>query len=63
MKNALLPGALIFSLATLLVAYAELVIRGVIKERMKNSTEEKESKSVELPTVTSGIWQEPVRPE
>jgi hypothetical protein len=30
---------------------------------MKNSTEEKESKSVELPTVTSGIWQEPVRPE
>ena len=63
MKNALLPGVLIFSLATLLVAYAELVIRGVIKERMKNSTEEKVAKPVEQPTLTSGIWQEPVRPE
>lgn len=63
MKNALLPGALIFSLATLLVAYAELVIRGVIKEKMKNSTEVKDAKSIEQPTMTSGIWQEPVRPE
>ena len=63
MKSALLPGIFIFSLATLLVAFSESVIRGVIKERMNNSTESKEVKTIEPPAVTSGIWQEPVRPE
>ena len=63
MKSALLPGIFIFSLATFLVAFTESVVRGVIKERMKNSVESKEAKPIEPPSATSGIWQEPVRPE
>lgn len=64
MKNALIPGMVIFSIATLAVAFAETVIRGVIKNRVKKpTTTSSEVKPSESPAVTSGIWQEPVRPD
>jgi hypothetical protein len=63
MKSALLPGIVIFSIATLVVAFAENVIRGVIKNRVKKPIDSSDVKPSESPVVTSGIWQEPVRPE
>lgn len=63
MKSALLLGMFIFSIVTLVVAFAESVVRGVIKERMKNSAESTEATIIEQQNTTSGIWQEPVRPE
>jgi hypothetical protein len=63
MKNALFPGMVIFSIATLLVAYGESVIRGVIKERMKKPTSASKVKPSEPSMQDAGIWQEPVRPE
>ena len=63
MKSALLPGLFIFSLATILLAFIESVVRDVVKQKMKNTSEPIDTKPAELPEESSGIWQEPVRPE
>tara|TARA_B110001452_G_scaffold264314_1_gene267134 strand:+ start:5911 stop:6480 length:570 start_codon:yes stop_codon:yes gene_type:complete len=63
LKNALVPGAIIFSLATLLVAYGETIVRNVIKKKLDKIDATAAERTTESTDTTSAIWQDPVRPQ
>ena len=61
LKGAFIGGVVLFSIGTVAVAFGETFVRYVIKQRI-----DKSSNAVQetIPTTadTSGIWQDPVRP-
>ena len=61
LKGAFIGGVVLFSIGTIAVAFGETFVRYTIKQRMdKNSTTVQEE--TPTTTVTSGIWQDPLRP-
>ena len=62
LKNALIPGMIIFSLGTLLVAYLETLVRVVIKKKIEKIDAMAIETTTEEVTPTNSIWQDPVRP-
>lgn len=62
MKDALIPGVVMFSLGTIVVAYGEKIIRKIITKRLENTAQESEIQPSDSYDAPSGIWQEPVRP-
>ena len=64
MENALIPGVILFSIGTVVVAYGERIVRKIIVKRLDRAAAESSVEIHSNPTVeTSGIWQEPVRPK
>ena len=62
LKNALIPGMIIFSLGTLLVAYLETLVRVVIKKKIEKIDAMAIETTTDEVTPTNSIWQDPVRP-
>ena len=63
LKNALIPGIVIFSIGTLIVAYLETIVRVVIKKKIEKIDVMAIETSDEEVTPSNSIWQEPVRPQ
>ena len=62
LKNAFIPGMIIFSLGTLLVAYLETFVRAAIKKKIEKIDAMAIEATTEEVTPTNSIWQDPVRP-
>jgi len=63
LKNALIPGFLVFSIGTLLLAYGETIVRSLIRKRLEKIDALAVEEIIELEEKPSAIWQEPVRPQ
>ena len=63
LKNAFIPGMIIFSIGTLIVAYLETIIRVLIKKKIEKIDAMAIETSSEEITPANSIWQEPVRPQ
>jgi len=63
LKDALIPGILIFSIGTLLLAYGETIVRSLIRKRLEKIDAIAIATITESETTPSAIWQEPVRPQ
>ena len=62
LKGALVVGIILFTISTIAVAFGETFVRIFIKQRMeKTSPEVIETKASN--TLTSGIWQDPIKPD
>ena len=63
LKSAMLPGMMIFSIGTVLLAFGETFFRKIIASRLQKVATESESSETYSPNVVqSGIWQDPIRP-
>ena len=63
LKSAMLPGMMIFSIGTVLLAFGETFFRKIIASRLQKVSTESESSETYSPNVVqSGIWQDPSRP-
>ena len=62
LKNALIPGIIIVSLGTLMVAYFETFVRVVIKKKIEKIDAMAIEATTEEVSPTNSIWQDPVRP-
>ena len=62
LKSAFIPGMIIFSLGTLLVAYLETFVRAAIKKKIEKIDAMAIEATTEEVTPTNSIWQDPVRP-
>lgn len=62
LKNAFIPGMIIFSLGTLLVAYLETLVRVVIKKKIEKIDAMAIEATTDEVAPTNSIWQDPVRP-
>ena len=63
LKNALIPGFLVFSIGTLLLAYGETIVRSLIRKRLERTDAIAVEEIIEFEAKPSAIWQEPVRPQ
>ncbi len=68
LKSAIIPGVVIFSIGTLIVAYGETSVRALLRKRLEKIEADEKAIVGELipnePEVpTSLIWQEPKRPQ
>ncbi|MBT4982518.1 MAG: hypothetical protein HOM47_06265 [Euryarchaeota archaeon] len=68
LKSAIIPGAVLFSIGTLIVAYGETSVRTLLRKRFGNIEADGkaiagELKPNETEVQTSPIWQEPKRPQ
>ena len=66
LKSALLPGIVLFSIGTLVVAYGEITVRALITKKLEK-IESEHKKTLQnadsTETSTSAIWQDPMRPQ
>ncbi len=62
LKGAFIGGVVLFSIATVAVAFGEKFARYVIKQRMAKPSISNQEETPVIDTI-SGIWQDPVRPE
>ncbi len=62
LKNALIPGVIIVSFGTLMVAYFETFVRVVIKKKIDKIDAMAIEATTEEVASTNSIWQDPVRP-
>ena len=61
MKSAFIPGVVLFSILTVIVAYGEIFVRNVVKEKISKK-QPKVDKVEDLPEIeNTGIWQDPIR--
>ena len=63
LKGALIPGILIFSIGTVLLAYGETIVRSLIRRKLEKIDAMAIENFTEPETTPSAIWQEPVRPQ
>tara|TARA_B110000438_G_scaffold266680_1_gene280942 strand:+ start:415 stop:984 length:570 start_codon:yes stop_codon:yes gene_type:complete len=63
LEGALIPGILVFSLGTLLLAYGETIVRSLIRKKLEKIDNMAIEQAAESATTPSIIWQDPVRPE
>jgi hypothetical protein len=63
LESALIPGILVFSLGTLLLAYGETIVRSLIRKKLEKIDNMAIEEATESAATSSTIWQEPVRPE
>jgi len=63
LKNALIPGFLVFSIGTLLLAYGETIVRSLIRKRLEETDAIAVEEIIEPEAKPSTIWQDPVRPQ
>ena len=63
MEEALVLGIILFSIGTIAAAYGERIVRKIIVKRMNKTESSLPVESIDdSGQQTSGIWQEPVRP-
>ena len=63
LKSALMPGIVLFSIATIVVAYGETIVRTLVKKKLEKIDAEKITAPPEVYSSNDSIWQEPVRPQ